>query len=149
MYTPMALPLLQRIDASVVVYDCMDELSAFKDAPRELLQREQALFKVADVVFTGGPSLFRSKQLLHPNVHNFPSSVEREHFARARDASRDHPAQRDLPHPRLGFFGVIDERFDPVSVSLLADAHPEWQIVLVGPVVKIDPDMLPRRANIL
>jgi UDP-galactopyranose mutase len=148
MYTPMALPLLQRLDAALVVYDCMDELSAFKDAPRELLHREQALFKAADVVFTGGPSLFRAKQLLHPNVHNFPSSVEKDHFARARDATLDHPAQRELPHPRLGFFGVIDERFDPVSVSLLADAHPEWQIVLVGPVVKVDADALPRRPNI-
>jgi protoporphyrinogen oxidase len=126
----------------------MDELSAFLNAPRELLQREQALLKAADVVFTGGPSLYRSKQALHANVHCFPSSVEKEHFGRARDASIDHREQRDLPHPRLGYFGVIDERFDPVSVSLLADGHPDWQIILVGPVVKIDPATLPRRKNI-
>ncbi len=148
MYTPMALPLLQRLDASVVVYDCMDELSAFLNAPRELLQREQALLKAADVVFTGGPSLYRSKQALHANVHCFPSSVEKEHFGRARDALLDHPEQRHLPHPRLGFFGVIDERFDPVAVSLLADAHPDWQIVLVGPIVKIDAARLPQRKNL-
>jgi UDP-galactopyranose mutase len=148
MYTPMALPLLQRIDASAVVYDCMDELSAFRNAPPELLQREQELLKVSDVVFTGGPSLYRAKQALHTNVHCFPSSVEREHFARARDRSIDHPAQREIPHPRFGYFGVIDERFDPVSVSLLADAHPDWHVVLVGPVVKIDPATLPQRPNI-
>ena len=148
MYTPMALPLLQRLDASVVVYDCMDELSAFLNSPKELVQREQALLKAADVVFTGGPSLFRAKQALHANVHNFPSSVDKQHFGRALDATIDHPAQRELPRPRLGYFGVIDERFDPVSVSLLADAHPEWQIVLVGPVVKIDPAALPQRNNI-
>jgi UDP-galactopyranose mutase len=147
-YTPMALPLLQDLDPSVVVYDCMDELSAFLHAPRELLDNERALMKAADVVFTGGPSLFKSKRALHPNVHCFTSSVDRNHFGAARDATLDHDEQRALPHPRLGFFGVIDERFDPVSVALLADAHPDWQIVLVGPVVKIDPRTLPHRPNV-
>jgi UDP-galactopyranose mutase len=148
MYTPMALPLLQRIDASVVVYDCMDELSAFLNAPAQLVQREDELLKAADLVFTGGPSLYRAKQARHTNVHCFASSVEQEHFARALDPQSDHPEQRDLPRPRLGFFGVIDERFDPVSISLLADAHPDWHIVLVGPIVKIDPASLPQRSNI-
>ena len=148
MYTPMALPLLQRIDASAVVYDCMDELSAFLNAPAQLIQRENALLKVADLVFTGGPSLYRAKQALHEHVYCFPSSVEREHFARALDPQIDHAEQRDLPRPRLGFFGVIDERFDPLSIGLLAEAHPDWQVVLVGPIVKIDPATLPRRPNI-
>jgi UDP-galactopyranose mutase len=148
LYTPMALPLLEGLEPAAVVYDCMDELSAFLNAPPVLMQREHALFKVADVVFTGGPSLYRSKQALHPNVHCFPSSVEREHFGRARDVALDHEEQRHLPHPRLGFFGVIDERFDPLAISLLADAHPDWQISLVGPVVKIDPATLPQRPNI-
>ena len=148
MYTPMAMPLLDGLDAAAVVYDCMDELSAFLDAPPELLQREAALLEIADVVFTGGPSLYRAKQRLHPNVHCFPSSVQREHFAQARDPDLDHAEQRDIPHPRLGFFGVIDERFDPAAIALLADAHPQWHVVLVGPVVKIDPARLPRRPNI-
>jgi UDP-galactopyranose mutase len=147
-YTPLALPLLQGLDPAAVVYDCMDELSAFKDAPRDLLELERALLQVADVVFTGGPSLFRSKQRLHPNVHCFPSSVEKDHFAQAADPVFDHPEQRGIPRPRFGFFGVIDERFDPVSVALLADSHPHWHISLVGPVVKIDPASLPRRPNI-
>lgn len=148
LYTPMALPLLEGLDVAGVVYDCMDELSAFLNAPPELLPREAALLKMADVVFTGGPSLYRAKQALHPNVHCFPSSVQQEHFGRARDASIDHPEQQGIPHPRLGFFGVIDERFDPVSISLLADAHPDWHVVLVGPVVKIDHASLPTRPNI-
>jgi len=147
-YTPLALPLLQGLDAATVVYDCMDELSAFQDAPRELLELERALLRVADVVFTGGPSLFRSKQALHDNVHCFPSSVEREHFARAIDPRIDHQAQREIPHPRLGFFGVIDERFDPACIAMLADTHPDWHLVLVGPIVKIDPATLPARSNI-
>jgi UDP-galactopyranose mutase len=148
LYTPMALPLLQHLDPRTVVYDCMDELSAFLNAPRQLLQRESGLLIAADVVFTGGLSLFRSKQSRHPAVYCFPSSVEREHFAQGRDSANDHSDQLSLEHPRLGFFGVIDERVDLGLLAHLADAHPEWQIVLVGPIVKIDPASVPRRSNI-
>ncbi len=147
-YTPMALPLLQELAPRAVVFDCMDELSAFKDAPRQLLQRENALMAVANVVFTGGRSLFRIKRSRHPNVHCFPSSVDRAHFAQALDRKYAHPALDAIPHPRLGFFGVIDERLDVELIGRVADARPDWQIVLVGPVVKIDLNILPRRSNI-
>jgi protoporphyrinogen oxidase/glycosyltransferase involved in cell wall biosynthesis len=147
-YSPMALPLAQQLTPSVIVYDCMDELSAFLNAPKQLQQRESALLKSADLVFTGGRSLYRAKREKHPAVHCFPSSVDREHFAQSLDASVDHADQRDLPRPRLGYFGVIDERVDPNLFAALADAHPEWQICVVGPVVKIDPAALPRRDNI-
>lgn len=147
-YSPMALPLMQKLQPALVVYDCMDELSAFRNAPRQLLQRESALLKVADVVFTGGPSLYRAKRDRHPRVHCFPSSVDAAHFGLARDRANDHPAQHHLPHPRLGYFGVIDERLDLNLVASLADARPEWQICMVGPHVKVDPAALPRRPNI-
>jgi protoporphyrinogen oxidase/glycosyltransferase involved in cell wall biosynthesis len=147
-YTPMALPLLQQLHAGLVVYDCMDELSAFKNPPKQLLQRETALLNIADIVFTGGPSLYQAKRERHANAYCFPSSVDAIHFEQALDRSNGHPLQSDIPHPRLGYYGVIDERFDPAIVAALADAHPEWQIVLVGPVVKIDPATLPQRANI-
>lgn len=147
-YTPMALPLLQELPASLVVYDCMDELAAFKNPPRQLLQRENSLLKRAEIVFTGGPSLYNAKKDRHPNVHCFPSSVDVKHFAQALDRANAHPAHRDIPGPRLGFYGVIDERFDTELIGKLAQAHPQWQIVLVGPVVKIDPATLPRHENI-
>lgn len=147
-YTPMALPLLDEVDAEHVVYDCMDELSAFKNPPSQLIEREKNLLKIADVVFTGGPSLYEAKKDKNPNVHCFPSSVDANHFRHALDRNIAFAAHKDLPEPRLGFYGVIDERFDPELVGQLADAHPEWQIVLVGPVVKIDPETLPRRDNI-
>jgi UDP-galactopyranose mutase len=147
-YTPMALPLLSQLHPGLVVYDCMDELSAFKNPPRQLLQRETALLNIADLVFTGGPSLYEAKRTRHPNTHCFPSSVDAEHFAKALNRADDHPDQRELPHPRLGFYGVIDERFDPAMLSEMADAHPEWQLVMVGPIVKIDPASLPHRPNI-
>ncbi|WP_235953579.1 glycosyltransferase [Noviherbaspirillum galbum] len=148
-YTPMALPLLEGVDPDRVVYDCMDELSLFKNPPAGLLEREDALLKRADIVFTGGPSLYRAKKDRHPDVHCFPSSVDASHFRQALDRNIAHPSQESLPHPRLGFYGVIDERLDTDLVARVADARPEWQIVLVGPVAqKIDADTLPQRPNI-
>jgi len=147
-YTPMALPLLQGLNPSKIVYDCMDELAMFKNAPKQLLQRESALLNMADVVFTGGPSLYQSKRDRHANAHCFSSSVDAKHFRQAQDRATSHPDQEHIPHPRLGFYGVIDERLDVELVSKMADAHPEWQIVMVGPVVKIDPATLPKQPNV-
>ncbi|MBC7939999.1 MAG: glycosyltransferase [Chitinophagaceae bacterium] len=153
-YTPMAVPLLAGLRPSAVVYDCMDELTAFKDAPAQLRQREATLLQLADLVFTGGPALFEAKRRLHPHVHCLPSSVDAAHFSpRGLDpaSAAAHEArslQSSMPHPRLGFFGVIDERFDAELLAQLADAHPEWQLVMVGPVVKIDPAQLPQRPNV-
>jgi glycosyltransferase involved in cell wall biosynthesis len=154
LYTPMALPLVQALSPSCVVYDCMDELSAFKGAPLQLRQRETALMKRAAVVFTGGPSLFDAKRHLHPSVHCIPSSVDAAHFRPASlvsdsEAARAvHALQGHLEGPVLGYFGVIDERLDLTLVAHLADHHPDWQVVMVGPVVKIDPVSLPQRPNI-
>jgi glycosyltransferase involved in cell wall biosynthesis len=130
------------------VYDCMDELAAFRNAPKQLLQRESALLNIADLCFTGGPSLYNSKKERHANAHCFSSSVDASHFRKAQDRSYSHPDQEHIAHPRLGFYGVIDERFDTELIREMAAAHPEWQIVLVGPVVKIDPAHLPQAANI-
>ena len=147
-YTPMALPLLQSIQPRSIIYDCMDELSASLNAPRQLLQRETALLKAADLVFTGGPSLYNAKKDRNPNVHCFSSSVDAAHFAQACRPEIESELQKSLPHPRLGFFGVIDERINLELIHDLATAHPEWQIIMVGPVVKISPDTLPQQPNI-
>jgi len=147
-YTPMALPLLQGLNPSLVVYDCMDELAAFKNPPKQLLQRESALLNLADLVFTGGPSLYEAKKDRHANAHCFSSSVDAKHFRQALDSAISHPDQAHVAGPRLGFYGVIDERFDTELVRQMAASHPEWQIVLVGPVVKIDPAELPRADNV-
>ncbi len=148
LYTPMALLALASLDPDVVVYDCMDELSAFLNPPPGLIAQEQALFERADLVFAGGPSLYAAKRRFHRNVHCFPSSVDVTHFRQALDRNIAHAEHRRLPGPKLGFFGVLDERFDAALVTALADAEPDWQIVLVGPVAKIDPSRLPQRPNI-
>ena len=142
-YTPMMLGFSRHIDASCTVYDCMDELSAFRFAPPELLACEEELLSLADVVFTGGQSLFEIKSRRHDNVLAFPSSVDVGHFARARSREPGRSAT-----PRLGFYGVIDERMDLELVAHLADARPDWCIEMVGPIVKIDPADLPRRPNL-
>ena len=147
-YTPMELPVAAGLAPRLTVYDCMDELANFKGAPPELRERERQLFEQAGVVFTGGHRLYEAKCLQHGNVYPFPSSVEVEHFAQARQDVADPADQRELPRPRLGFYGVIDERFDTALVGELARRRPEWQIVLLGPVVKIDPAELPQAPNL-
>lgn len=147
-YTPMMLPLAEHLTPSLVVYDCMDELSAFKGAPPALREREERLFDMADLVFTGGQSLYEAKRDRHPQAYAFPSSIEAAHFNQARQAPADPADQAGIPHPRMGFYGVLDERFDIALLDQIAQAKPEWQFVMIGPVVKIDPVSLPRYANI-
>ncbi len=147
-YTPMALSFSDHLTPAVTVYDCMDELSAFQGAPPELMHQEQILFERADVVFAGGQSLFEAKRRQHDNAHLFPSSIDRAHFAASRTPQQDPEDQREIPHPRIGFFGVLDERLDRDLLQDIAAQRPEWHFVLVGPVVKICKEDLPRAANI-
>jgi glycosyltransferase involved in cell wall biosynthesis len=147
-YTPMALGFTNHFSPVLTIYDCMDELSAFKFAPTRLKELEKELFKKADLVFTGGQSLYEAKQKQHPRVHAFPSSIDKDHFAQARQALEQPSDQASIAQPRIGFFGVIDERMDLELLTAVADAKPEWQLVMVGPVVKIDPADLPQRPNL-
>ena len=147
-YTPMAVSFADDIRAAVVVYDCMDELAAFKDAPPELAELEHTLLERADLVFTGGFSLYEAKRNRHPSVHAFPSAVDVAHFAAARGGLPDPVDQAGIPHPRLGFFGVIDERMDTALLTSVARRRPDWHFIMIGPVVKIDPAILPHADNI-
>jgi len=147
-YTPMALPLLEILKPRAVIYDCMDELSAFSGAPLQLRQLEHALLTVADLVFTGGPSLYESKRSLHPSVHCFPSAVDAQHFATGSNGANAHPELAELGRPRLGFYGVLDERLDVALLGAVAQARPQWNFCMVGPVVKIDSALLPHHPNI-
>ena len=151
-YTPMALAFSAHLSAPVVVYDCMDELSLFKNPPQGLQDFERALLARATLVYTGGPSLYEAKRSRHSSTHCFPSSVDAAHFAQARL----HPARLGRiaasgvrAAPRLGYVGVIDERIDLALLAEMADQRPGWSFVMVGPVVKIDPASLPRRPNIV
>lgn len=148
-YTPMALGKSRLFKPVLTVYDCMDELAQFKFAPPELRQREQELFERADLVFTGGQRIYEAKREQHHDAHAFPSSIDKQHFGRARNPELAEPAdQAGIAHPRIGFFGVVDERLDIDLLGQLATNHPEWQFVIIGPIVKIDPNSLPHNSNI-
>ena len=147
-FTPMALPVGENLKPVLRIYDCMDELSGFKFAPDAVKELEKKLMSMADIVFTGGYSLYEAKKNQHHNIHPFPSSIDYDHFSKARRISQEPSDQEDIPHPRFGFCGVIDER---MNISLLAEVaarKKDWHFVLIGPVVKISEDDLPRHANI-
>ena len=147
-YTPMSVGFARGLQPSLTVYDCMDELSAFAGAHAAMKLSEEALLDQADLVFTGGSSLFEAKKGKHSSLHLFPSSVDVAHFARALSHRTDPADQELIAHPRLGYAGVIDERMDLPLLAQLAAARPDWQIVMLGPVVKINPDTLPKAQNI-
>ncbi|MET3980487.1 glycosyltransferase involved in cell wall biosynthesis [Mucilaginibacter sp. UYP25] len=147
-YTPMALDFSRKHQPELIVYDCMDELSAFKFAPQALKELEKELLQKADIVFTGGQSLYEAKKGQHSNIHPFPSSIDKQHFGSARKIRTTLNKEKIQDHYTLGFYGVIDERFDIDLIRGIADARPDWKIVLVGPIVKIDPAHLPAHENI-
>ena len=147
-YTPMALLVSDHLKPAVTVYDCMDELSAFKFASPLLKTLEEQLFRKADIVFTGGQRLYEAKKNQHRNIYPFPSSIDKAHFAQARNDINDPADQAGIPYPRLGFYGVIDERFDIDLIREAAQQKPDWHFVLIGPIVKIDPAALPYLNNI-
>ena len=147
-YTPMALEYTSSFNPQVVVYDCMDQLAAFRFAPQNLIDLEKELFKKADLVFTGGRSLYEAKKKSHDFVYCFPSSIDKEHFGQAITPLPDPEDQQSIPHPRAGFYGVLDERFDIGLLQEVSSLLPEWNFVMVGPVAKIDPSSLPQAENI-
>lgn len=149
-YDPMAVPgFAGQMGEVLTVYDCMDELSKFRGAPPQIVERELDLLERADLVFTGGRKLFESKSQFHDNCHFYGCGVDVEHFGKARAAQTTVPPEvAKLPQPVLGYFGVIDERMDYELVAHLADARPHWSIVLVGPLTKVDPEILPKAPNL-
>ncbi len=147
-YSPMFMDVAGQLPADAVVYDCMDELSAFRGAPPAMIENERRLLARADLVFTGGRSLYEAKRGRHPSVHCFPSSIDVAHFGKARGPLPEPAELRGVARPRLGFFGVVDERMDLELVAQLAALRPDWALCMVGPVVKIEPTSLPQAPNL-
>lgn len=147
-YTPMMLSVSDHLLPLLTVYDCIDELAAFKQAPRDLKEMEEMLFQRADVVFTAGYSLYETRKKKHRNIHPFPNSVDVEHFFRARGFDKDPADQSGIPNPRIGYFGVIDERFDVSLIDEVARRKFDWHFVVIGPVAKINASSLPKLPNI-
>ena len=147
-YTPMAREFSHEFAPDLVIYDCMDELSEFAGAPPAMKYNEAELLRVASLVFTGGASLYEAKRRQHTSVHAFPSSVDAVHFRTARNEQNAPEDQVEIPHPRIGYAGVIDERMDVSLLQAISEAKPDWHFILLGPVVKIESDSLPRAKNL-
>jgi glycosyltransferase involved in cell wall biosynthesis len=147
---PMAVTAFAGyLDESLIVYDCMDELSQFKGAPPALIEREYELLEVADVVFCGGRKMRDKRVRINPNSHFYGTGVDCRHFGSARSPSLAvDSAIAALRGPVLGYFGVVDERIDYELLAALADADPTWHVVMVGPTAKVDPAQFPRRSNL-
>ncbi len=149
LYTPVAAPFVAALQPQLLIYDVMDELSAFKGASDALKSADRQLLEQADLVFTGGISLYRARDAHHNNIHLFPSGVDIQHFARADTEAFEPPADIvELGSPVLGYFGVIDERMDLPLLAHLAESHPEWELLMVGPVIKIEERDLPQLLNL-
>ncbi len=141
--------MMNKIPHSLVVYDCMDELSAFKGASKDLIEQEKTLIQQADVVFTGGKSLYEAKKKIADHVYCYPSSVDSAHFEKALHEDTVVPADiTNIPHPIVGYYGVIDERIDLELLDTVAQQRPNASFVMIGPVVKIGEHDLPRHSNI-
>jgi UDP-galactopyranose mutase len=147
-YTPLSLAFSAHLKPALLVYDCMDELSSFKFAAPELKEWEQKLFAKADIVFTGGMHLYEAKKKFHSNIYGVPSGIDVQHFIQARKFIKDPIDQESIPHPRIGFYGVIDERFNIELLRSVAEQRPDWHFVIIGPTAKIDPASLPANRNI-
>ncbi|MDQ3193817.1 MAG: glycosyltransferase [Bacteroidota bacterium] len=147
-YTPMALLIGDELSPDLIIYDCMDELANFRFAPSGLKELESRLIARSDLVFTGGKSLYNKKKDQNDSVYCFPSSIDKEHFSRAQNFNEGPSDQKNIPHPRLGYFGVLDERLDTILIKEIASKRPEWHFIYIGPVAKIDPSSLPKDKNI-
>ena len=147
-YSASFSPLLQELQFETVIYDCMDELSLFKGAPQQLIDQEKFLLSNADIVFTGGKSLYESKKVMHNKVYCFPSSVDERHFAKALNGIAIPEDIANIKSPIIGYFGVIDERIDLDLIGESAQKMPDVSFVMIGPLAKIDDADLPKSENI-
>jgi glycosyltransferase involved in cell wall biosynthesis len=134
-----------RIPHALLVYDCVDEYTAFpefREAKAWIAERERALCHRADVVFTTAPSLYESKRALNPeHTHLVHNVGDAEHFNRALDP--DLAVPDDIAHltgPVIGFVGAVsDYKLNADWILRLAKARPHFSIVLVGPTGVGDP----------
>ena len=147
-YTPLSFAFSDHLKPALLVYDCMDELSSFKFASPEIKVWEQQIFAKADIVFTGGMHLYEAKKKLHSNIFGVPSGIDVKHFTKARKSIKDPADQASIPHPRIGFYGVVDERFNIELLRSAAEQRPDWHFIVIGPTAKIDPATLPTNKNI-
>ncbi|MBN1593755.1 MAG: glycosyltransferase [Candidatus Coatesbacteria bacterium] len=133
-YAPRFAPIIDSLDHAAVVYDIMDEHSAFGFARRETMELERRLLESADVVFAGTNALAERKAEFAPDIKYYPCGVEFDHFSSALGGSLPVPAAlSEVEGPVIGYFGAVDDRLDFDMIFAVARAYPEWNFLLAGP----------------
>lgn len=149
-FLPAAAPAVERLNARLTVYHCVDEFSAFGGAPAaEIASMERQLMAHADLVIVSSERLLASKTGLHPRVVLVRHGVDHAHFSRALDPALPvHPLVRGLPRPVLGFMGLVAEWVDQDLLAALADHFNGGTVVVIG---KEDADtaVLKARRNVV
>lgn len=150
-YTPQALPLKDAFGPEFLVFDIMDE---FIPSPSIVKDRETELIRIADIVIAEGPSLTRANIEARPDILSLPSGVDAVHYSPTRVSEAEAAArkvdslQHHIPHPRLGYFGTINDRIDIDLITEITSTDPRWHVVMVGPFEGLDPSDIPQRQNL-
>jgi glycosyltransferase involved in cell wall biosynthesis len=142
-FLPTSADVVRTLGEKLVVYQCVDEYSAFSDAAPEIRSLEEELLVKSDLVLVCSSALLEAKQRFNPRTHLVTHGVDYEHFRRAsEDATPVAPELRDIPRPILGFHGLLADWVDLELIAELARKRPDWSIVLIG---RVDTDLTPLR----
>jgi glycosyltransferase involved in cell wall biosynthesis len=134
-YLPTMAPGLAAFPRGTVLYDCVDEYSAFPQfasKAQDIRKLEEQLLRRADVVTTSSAALFEAKSRLNPCTHLVENVADFDHFVRTPEAEPDARFEA-LSRPRVGFVGAIStHKIDAGLVAACAAMKKDWSFVFVG-----------------
>jgi glycosyltransferase involved in cell wall biosynthesis len=148
-YLHTSADLIGRLEEVLLVYDCVDEHGAFPGHdPVVVAGMEDRLVRRADVVFASARELYLRRKDHAKEIHLVPNGAELAHFGQAVTDELPVPADlTGIDGPVIGYVGFIHEWVNLEWIRAAAVAHPEWSLVLVGPV-HTDTDILRKMNNI-
>jgi glycosyltransferase involved in cell wall biosynthesis len=136
-FLPNHAKLVGAFGERIALYYCVDEHTLFDGVDSKAMSAlEEELIKKVDLVVATARSLYESKGRQAKSIVYLPHGVDVAHFRKALDPATAIPDDmRNLPHPVIGFFGLIEEWIDLDIIAEAALKHPEWSFVLLGKVV--------------
>jgi len=148
-FNPAAAVVAGTLGEDVLIYHCVDEFSAFSGVAADaILELEEQLLRKSDLVIVSSDLLLQSKQKFNPNTVLVRHGVDHAHFRKALDPHTPVPAEvAHLPHPVVGFFGLIADWVDVELMAQIAQRHPEGSLVVLGKATT-DVSMLERLPNV-
>ena len=133
-YHPYVLDYVDCSQYGSLAYHCVDDLSAIPGIDGDsFIAKEKDLLREANVVFTTSQKLFEKCSVINQNTFDFPNVVDWEHFSKAFIPGPDPEDLKNIPHPRLGYVGVLsDLKVDFELLLMIAKEKTDWHIVLIG-----------------